>query len=658
MDEKIKIKVFLASPMDLEKERAQFQKVLQLVNEKEGASQNAEFSLLCWENDTRPGLNEDAQAVVNRQLRGDYDVFVCMFKERVGTPTNRTISGTVEEYERARIKALKNPDLEIMPYFFSSENAGQDIQALKSKIGNDGALYWEVRNAEDFETQVYGHLKQILSSHLERLERKNQKAAAIEEQNAASVALIFESSVLLVQRSSNSRHGPETWQLPGGKSEVGETPEQTAIREIKEELSYTIKSPEQLIKLKTFRANTPSHPDTILNMTLFIYKVNKKFKPKLNKESKSYEWVPLSCCDFERKNLFQLNDQMLKAVWREVYLTSTLKALLGSIRDSESSLLPTALSGVSENELNTAYAMLSLLGITDSNRGMVLKSERYGKKLLEELVSLLSDGDSIFKDDKKFLPDSNTNFSYEAVEQLKDIRANAFCSNDSLITHLSCDTMIDHSVRRVCDVLLFGEFEQKKYLLLRWDFFAGKYQLIGKGLEKVAITEEDDKVDAVLSSRLPSFRRYFDHVFITKYEGYHFSAGSVDNDPIWRKYLIDMAVLLPNNRADTADIFKTVSSINKETEAKIENSIAIDPASAKTLKYFVWCELDELMENPTSYRGNRVSGFGDMKGNMGEKKLHSLTENLLTSLELPCDPQNDDNLEKYKKIFEKKYVSG
>ena len=119
MDEKIKIKVFLASPMDLEKERAQFQKVLNLVNENDGAAKNAEFVLLCWENDTRPGLNEDAQAVVNRQLRGDYDVFVCMFKDRVGTPTNRTISGTVEEYERARLKALKNPDNFIPPLILS-----------------------------------------------------------------------------------------------------------------------------------------------------------------------------------------------------------------------------------------------------------------------------------------------------------------------------------------------------------------------------------------------------------------------------------------------------------------------------------------------------------------------------------------------------------
>ena len=656
MDNKIQIKVFLASPMDLARERAQFQKVIADINENEAKLYGAEFVLLCWENNTRPGLNEDAQAVVNRQLRGDYDVFVCMFRDRVGTPTNRTVSGTVEEYERARLRALKNRDLEIMAYFFESDEARPEIQDLKRKLGSDGALFWEVRKTDDFEAKAYNHLKEALYNHLERLQKEKSRSAA--SQNAASVAFVYESSVLLLQRSASSQNGPETWQLPGGKSEDGETALETAVREVREELSYTIKSPEQLVKITTFSSESTVIPGVQFNMTLFIYRVNKKFKPKLNKESKSYEWVPLSCCDFGRKTLFQQNEQMLKAVWREVYLTSSLRAVLNSLRYSSDTHLPTSLSGLSESEMNTAYAFLSLLGVTDTNRGMVLRSERYGRKLIEEFISVLSDGDSIFRDDKNALPSKTTNFSYEAIEQLKDIRANAFCSNDALITHLSCDTMIDNSVRSVCDTLLFGRFGQKTYLLLRWDFFANKYQLIGKGLEKFTVNEESDKIDAVLSSRLPSLKQYFDFVFITDYIGYHFSAGSVDNDPIWRQYLIDIAVLLPNNRSDTADILKTINNVNRETKAKIETSLEIPPSAAKNLQYFVWCDLDELIENPTSYRGSRMSGFGDLKGNMGEKHLHSLANNLLTAIELTDDPQNDDGLEALMKSFREKYVKG
>jgi hypothetical protein len=53
-----------------------------------------------------------------------------------------------------------------------------------------------------------------------------------------------------------------------------------------------------------------------------------------------------------------------------------------------------------------------------------------------------------------------------------------------------------------------------------------------------------------------------------------------------------------------------------------------------------------------------MSGFGDLKGNMGEKHLHSLANNLLTSLELTDDPQNDTALETLMKSFREKYVKG
>ncbi len=656
MDKKIQLKIFLASPMDLENEREMFRNAVKSINETEAAKYNAEFSLICWEQNTRPGLSEDAQAVVNRQLRGNYDIFVCMFKERIGTPTKRAISGTVEEYERAKLKRVKTPELDIMAYFFECDNPRPEISDLKAKMGADGALFWDVRKEDDFERRVYNHLLETLSDYLKRIETKNKKAEIDAPQNASSVAFVYEDKVLMLQRAASSRFGPETWQLPGGKAEKGETPEQTAIREVMEETSFVIKNPEQLLKLTTICEKTGSHK-TPLNMTLYIYKVKKKFKPKLNSESQSYEWVPLSMCDFGRKNLFMLNAKMLKVVWAEVYLNSTLRALHASLENSGGVQLPTALSGVSDTQLNTTYALLSLLGLTTYDRGIVLSSERFGKKILEELILLLADGESLFRDDKNALPRKNINISYEAIEQLKNIRSEAFCSNAALVSHLSCDTMLDNSTRRVCDTLILGEYGGKKYLLLRWDFYANKYQLIGKGLEKAIGTNEDDKIYAVMSKRLPSLTSYFDFVFITEYEAYHFSAGSVDNDPIWRKYLVDMAVLLPNNALDAPDIYRTINGINRETAAKIETSVKITPPQAKDMPLFVWCELSELIESPTSYRGHRVSGFGDLVGNLSEKCLQVVTESSLTSLKLPEEPKSDDLMEKLKKIFDNKYIS-
>ena len=55
-----------------------------------------------------------------------------------------------------------------------------------------------------------------------------------------SGAVIYNESneILLIHRNTYNR---EQWELPGGKIEENESPEETAIRELKEELSVDIK---------------------------------------------------------------------------------------------------------------------------------------------------------------------------------------------------------------------------------------------------------------------------------------------------------------------------------------------------------------------------------------------------------------------------------
>lgn len=56
--------------------------------------------------------------------------------------------------------------------------------------------------------------------------------------NAASVALIDRDKVLLIQRARKPYFG--MWSLPGGRLEAGETAEQAAEREIREEVGLTV----------------------------------------------------------------------------------------------------------------------------------------------------------------------------------------------------------------------------------------------------------------------------------------------------------------------------------------------------------------------------------------------------------------------------------
>jgi 8-oxo-dGTP diphosphatase len=53
----------------------------------------------------------------------------------------------------------------------------------------------------------------------------------------AASALVYSGGRLLLVRSTRTR---EHWAFPGGKSEPGETPEQTAVREVREEVGVDI----------------------------------------------------------------------------------------------------------------------------------------------------------------------------------------------------------------------------------------------------------------------------------------------------------------------------------------------------------------------------------------------------------------------------------
>ena len=146
--------------------------VIEQVNRMRGRAASARLHLITWEEDTRPGVGEDAQDVVNKQIGDDYDLFVGIMWTRFGTPTGRAGSGTEEEFSRAYDRFAATPDaLRILFYFKTSAppllrdiDAAQlkAVQSFQASLREKGVKYGEFNNVEDFKTVLAIHLSDEL----------------------------------------------------------------------------------------------------------------------------------------------------------------------------------------------------------------------------------------------------------------------------------------------------------------------------------------------------------------------------------------------------------------------------------------------------------------------------------------------------------------
>jgi formylglycine-generating enzyme required for sulfatase activity len=92
------LKVFVASPGDVAEERRRLPAVIERVNKRVRRLGYA-LDLWRWEADALPGIG-DVQALINPELDAA-DIVVLLVWTRLGTPTPRAPSGTVEEVQRA-----------------------------------------------------------------------------------------------------------------------------------------------------------------------------------------------------------------------------------------------------------------------------------------------------------------------------------------------------------------------------------------------------------------------------------------------------------------------------------------------------------------------------------------------------------------------------
>jgi anti-sigma regulatory factor (Ser/Thr protein kinase) len=127
------------------------------------------LELVGWETHSWPGVGRDIQDVINHEISIP-DVIVGIFWKRLGTPTSRAVSGSVEEIRNAlELKAAGKP-IEVLVYFNEASYSPQEdeleqiagIFKFRRELTERGLLTSSYNGLEDFRTKVIRHLTQVI----------------------------------------------------------------------------------------------------------------------------------------------------------------------------------------------------------------------------------------------------------------------------------------------------------------------------------------------------------------------------------------------------------------------------------------------------------------------------------------------------------------
>lgn len=169
------LRIFVASPSDLGEERKLLEGVIQELNLTWPQQLGVSLELIKWETHTFPGAGTDPQDVINHQLPQDYDILLVMLWSRIGTPTPRSQSGTLEEFENAYERWRNDPKLvRLMVYFKTTPISPDDIdpdqlrllKEFRKSLGDRGILYSTFTGGEEFAQLLRIHLSKQVQEFL------------------------------------------------------------------------------------------------------------------------------------------------------------------------------------------------------------------------------------------------------------------------------------------------------------------------------------------------------------------------------------------------------------------------------------------------------------------------------------------------------------
>lgn len=199
--------VMIASPGDVASERAIVRDVVYEWNAVNSGARKIVLLPVGWETHSSPEMGAPAQQIINRQVLNRCDLLVGVFWTRIGTPTEKHLSGTVEEIEE-HIASGKPAML-----YFSSQPVAMDtvdidqIQRLKEfkQSCQSRGLYEGYDSHAEFKEKFYRHLQLKVNEHsLFQVSEVSQFDTTIVASRTKIPDLSQEARVLLKEASQDS----------------------------------------------------------------------------------------------------------------------------------------------------------------------------------------------------------------------------------------------------------------------------------------------------------------------------------------------------------------------------------------------------------------------------------------------------------------------
>jgi antitoxin component of MazEF toxin-antitoxin module len=179
------LRIILASPSDVRRERDSFAKITEQVNNDTARPAGFHLDLWRWETDSRPGFNPmGPQGLIDTALGiAHCDLFVGVFWNRIGTATKFGKTGTEHEFETAYQAWKHTGSPEIMFYFNEKpSNLTSDADLVQrgkvlafKKVFPEEGLYWHYNGHAEFVKMASQHLRKFV---LENVNRQNTGKAS------------------------------------------------------------------------------------------------------------------------------------------------------------------------------------------------------------------------------------------------------------------------------------------------------------------------------------------------------------------------------------------------------------------------------------------------------------------------------------------------